>query len=313
MADPRSTRLAGAVVRVARTLVIVAFAATPLLVHPAVAAAEEAAAGRSPTVTYPQIVGAGDIASCSGSADSATAAILGRTRGTVFTSGDNVYPDGTLSQFRSCYHPTWGRFKARTRPATGNHDYHTTGAAGFFDYFGSRAGPLRRGYYAYNLGTWRIYVLNSNCDVVSCAAGSAQDRWLRANLAAYPRQCVLAIWHHPLFSSGQHGNDPAVKPLWDALYAARAEIVINGHDHNYERFERQTPTGAYSPVGIREFVVGTGGAGLRPFGTIKPHSLVRNATAHGVLRLTLATRSFGWRFTPVAGHSFTDHGWAPCR
>jgi calcineurin-like phosphoesterase family protein len=271
-----------------------------------------AARAIGPQATYPALVGAGDIADCGRTADSATAALIARIPGHVYTLGDNVYPNGTAQQFAACYQPTWGRFKLRTRPATGNHDYHTAGAAGYFGYFGRQAGRASRGYYAYNLGTWRIYVLNSNCEIVSCAAGSAQERWLRADLAANRRSCVLAYWHHPLFSSGQHGGDPAVQPLWAALYGARAEIVLNGHDHNYERFARQSPSGTPTARGIRQFVVGTGGAGLRPFGPPTRNSVARNSTTHGVLKLTLNPRSFHWRFVPVAGRTYTDAGWEPC-
>ena len=164
----------------------------------------------------------------------------------------------------------------------GNHEYVTAGAAGYFDYFGARAGPGGTGWYAYDLGSWRIYALNSNCAEVGCGAGSAQEQWLRADLATSPHACVLAYWHHPRFSSGdEHGNDPSVGALWDALYAAGAEIVINGHDHDYERFAPQTPSGAADPAtGIREFVVGTGGASLRSFSTIRANSQVRNSVTY---------------------------------
>jgi hypothetical protein len=278
--------------RLASTIVAILLAAS--VTGPAAGAPARSRTFAGPiTEAYPVLVGAGDIASCS-------------------STGDNVYPDGASRQFADCYGPTWGRYWGRTRPATGNHDYHVAGAAGFFGYFGIRVGGGRRGFYAYNLGTWRIYVLNSNCDVVGCGARSAQVRWLRADLAAHPHRCVLAYWHHPLFSSGQHGNDPAVRPFWGALHRARAEVVVNGHDHDYERFRRQTPLGRSSSLGIVQFVVGTGGAGLRPFGRIKPNSVVRASTTHGVLRLNLYARSFGWRFVPVDGATFTDRGLQSC-
>jgi hypothetical protein len=263
----------------------------------------------------PVLVGAGDIASCSSSGDSATARLLAGIAGTVFTAGDNAYNRGTLADFGSCYDPTWGAFKARTRPSPGNHDYETSGASGYFTYFGSRAGSPGKGYYAYNLGTWRIYVLNSNCaDVGGCGATSPQTRWLKADLAANPRRCVLAYWHHPLFSSGVHGNNGSLRGFWYALYAAHADVVINGHDHDYERFGRQTPTGIASTKGIREFVVGTGGGSLRDFVTVRPHSRVRNSTTFGVLKLTLHPGSYDWRFVPQSGKTFSDsHTGAPCR
>jgi len=256
----------------------------------------------------PVLVGAGDIATCGGSGDSATAALLAGIPGTVFTAGDNAYPDGSLSNYQDCYDPTWGAAFARTRPSLGNHEYATSGAAGYFAYFGSRGGSAGKGYYAYNLGTWRIYVLNSNCSRVGCGATSAQVRWLKADLAANPRRCILAYWHHPLFSSGFHGNIAAVRPFWDALYAARADVVINGHDHDYERFTRQTPSGSRSAHGIMEFVSGTGGAERRPFFTIRANSVSRSSTTFGVLKLTLHPGSYDWQFVPQAGMSFTDGG-----
>ena len=263
----------------------------------------------------PVLVGAGDIASCTSSGDAKTAALVAAIPGTVFTAGDNVYPTGTLGQFQTCYDPTWGAFKSRTRPSPGNHDYETTGASGYYDYFGSAAGTAGKGYYAYDLGAWRIYALNTNCWAVGgCGASSPQTKWLKADLAANPRRCVLAYWHHPLFSSGAHGNYQRSRAFWDTLYAAHADLVINGHDHDYERFARLTPSGTASASGIRQFVVGTGGAERRPFGRIKPHSLVRNASTFGVLKLTLHATSYDWKFVPEAGKSFTDaKNGAPCR
>ena len=259
------------------------------------------------------LVGAGDIAGCDSSGDSQTASLIKGISGTVFTAGDNVYEDGTATQFADCYGPTWGAFRDRTRPSPGNHDYHVNGAAGYFGYFGSRAGAPSRGYYAYNLGNWRIYALNSNCGQIGgCAWDSPQTRWLRADLAAHPHRCVLAYWHHPLFSSGPHGNQSQVRPLWRALYRAHAEIVINGHDHVYERFRRQSPAGAATSAGIQEFVVGTGGRSHYAFGTIKPNSLRRNAHTYGVLKLTLRRGEYSWRFVPVSGKTFTDSGTRSC-
>jgi hypothetical protein len=265
-----------------------------------------------PPAVDPVLVGAGDVASCGLTSDSRTAALLDAIAGRVFVAGDAAYPKGTAAQFRDCYGPTWGRWKLRTSPAPGNHEYYSSGAAPYFAYFGSRAGVAGRGWYAYDLGTWRIYSLNANCALVGCGAGSAQLAWLRADLAANPRACVAAIWHQPLFSSGQHGGDPSVRPLWAALEAAGAELVVNGHDHDYERFAPQTSSGVASPDGIREFVVGTGGASLRSFATIAPNSVRRNASTHGVLKLTLHDGGYDWRFVPVAGRSFTDSGSAAC-
>jgi hypothetical protein len=263
---------------------------------------------------YPVLVGAGDISSCANSGDAQTTRVLERIPGTVFTAGDNAYTSGSAAQYAKCYAPMWGRFKGRTRPVPGNHEYETAGAAPYFSYFGARAGTPGQGWYAYDVGTWRVYSLNSNCSAVGgCGAGSPQESWLRADLAANPRTCVAAIWHHPLFSSGEHGNDSATRGLWNALYDAGADVVINGHDHDYERFAPQRPDGAAdSAKGIREFVVGTGGVGLRRFVTTRANSQVRKSTVLGVLRLELKTSSYTWRFMPVAGSSWTDTGSTAC-
>jgi hypothetical protein len=257
------------------------------------------------------LAGAGDIASCSGNGDEATADLLDGIEGTVFAAGDTVYEDGTAAEFAECYEPSWGRFKERTRPAIGNHEYGTPGASGYFDYFGDAAGPDRAGYYAFDHGLWRIYVLNSMCDRVACDAGSAQERWLRTDLSVNPRRCAAAIWHHPRFSSS--GSNAAVRPLWQALQDAGAELVLSGHAHNYERFRPQTAAGTADPIrGVRGFVVGTGGRSLGGFGTILPNSEVRNASTYGVLRLTLRPNNYDWSFVPQVGRTFTDRGTASC-
>lgn len=261
------------------------------------------------------LVGAGDIADCKTLAGAeATAKLLDQISGTVMAVGDLAYPDGSKENFQ-CYDKTWGRAKSRTRPSPGNHEFHAAGATPYFDYFGAAAGDPKTGYYSYDLGSWHIIVLNSECkDVGGCDAGSPQERWLRADLAGHPVTCTLAYWHKPLFSSGSaHGNDLAIKPLWDALYGANADVVINGHDHDYERFAPQTPDGAPDSVrGIREFVVGTGGKNHRPFGAPKPNSEVRDATAFGVLKLTLKANAYDWQFIPEEGKSFTDSGSGVC-
>jgi hypothetical protein len=260
----------------------------------------------------PVLVGAGDIAYCGSTGDSATARLLLSISGTVFTTGDNAYDRGTSTEYANCYGPTWGQVRSRTRPVSGNHEYLTSGAAGYFGYFGSRAGTKGKGYYAYNVGSWRIYALNSNCAFVSCSSTSAQATWLKADLAANPRRCVMAYWHHPLFSSGEHGNNTTVKPLWNILYAYHADVVVNGHDHDYERFARQTPGGVRTERGIREFVVGTGGRSHYAWSTIKTNSLARNNTTYGVLKLTLHSTSYSWKFVPVAGKTYTDSGSTVC-
>ncbi len=261
--------------------------------------------------TPPVLVGAGDIASCSYDDDEATAKLLDSIPGVVFTAGDDAYPFGTPGQFARCYAPTWGRHKARTRPSPGNHDYDTPGGAGYYDYFGAVAGPPGQGYYSYDVAGWHIISLNSN---ISMRAGSAEEQWLRADLAAHPVRCTLAYWHHPRFSSGTtHGSFPATRPLWQALYDAHADVVVTGHEHQYERFAPQTPAGARDTArGIREFVVGTGGAHLYPFGPPMANSEVRDNTTHGVIKLTLRADGYDWEFVPVAGGSFRDAGSGRC-
>jgi acid phosphatase type 7 len=213
----------------------------------------------SPPTSDPVVLGAGDIADCASSGDEATAKLLDDISGTVYTTGDNAYESGTTTEFSECYDPTWGRHKARTRPSVGNHEYETADAQGYFDYFGSAAGDPKKGYYSYDLGEWHIVSLNSMCEHVGgCEATSPMVRWLEQDLASNPKPCTLAYWHNPLFSSGYHGSDPKMKPSWEALYAADAEVVLNGHDHDYERFAPQSPSGAAdSARGLREFVVGT--------------------------------------------------------
>jgi len=259
----------------------------------------------------PVLVGAGDISN-SGSGDSQTAALVNNLpNATVFTTGDNAYNSGTASEFSSYYDPTWGAFKARTRPAPGNHDYNTSGATGYYNYFGTLAGPSGRGYYSYDLGNWHIVSLNSE---VSMSVGSAQETWLRSDLAASSTPCTMAYWHKPLFTSGaNHGPDTSTRPLFQALYDHNADLVVTGHNHQYERFAPMTPTGTLDTTnGIRQFVAGMGGASHYSFGTIQPNSEARNSTAYGVLKLTLHSNSYDWEFVPVAGQTYTDNGTTAC-
>lgn len=260
-------------------------------------------------------VGAGDIASCSYDEDEETAKLLDKIPGIVFTLGDNAYPDGTDEEFSDCYDPTWGRHKARTRPTAGNHDYHVSGASGYFNYFGEAAGDPDKGYYSYDIGAWHIIALNSQCDEIGgCDIDSPQGKWLQADLASNPRLCTLAYWHKPRFSSSSiHGNNKTMKDFWYLLYEAGADVVLNGHAHNYERFAPQDPDGVADPEsGIRQFVAGTGGTGLYPFATIQPNSEIRESSTHGVLKLILHPTSYAWEFIPVAGKTFRDSGSAPC-
>jgi hypothetical protein len=264
----------------------------------------------------PVLVGAGDIVDCADlTGAEATAKLLDKIPGTVFTVGDNVYPDGTAEQFRDCYGPTWGRHKSRTRPSTGNHDFHSGGASPYFDYFGVAAGDPKTGDYSYDLGAWHIVVLNSEClPAGGCGPGSPQEKWLKQDLQAHPAACTLAYWHKPLFSSGgSHGNDSATHAFWLDLYAAHVALILNGHDHDYERFGPQDPSGKADPEhGIREFVVGTGGKSHRPFIVPVPNSEVRDADTFGVLKLTLHATSYNWEFIPEAGKSFADSGSGVC-
>jgi 3',5'-cyclic AMP phosphodiesterase CpdA len=264
----------------------------------------------------PILVGAGDIAECwlgflnwFGGA-TATAGLLDHIEGTVFTVGDHAYRKGTAEEFRDCYEPTWGRHKARTSPTPGNHDYDTDNAAPYFSYFGPRAGTPGQGYYSYDLEAWHIVALNSN---LTGEAWSEQERWLRADLATHKTSCTLAYWHHPVFSSGQHGNGHRMRAIWPVLYEFGVDVVVNGHDHDYERFAPQNPDGKPDAErGIREFVVGTGGAHLHGFKTILPTSEVQSNTTWGVLKLTLHAMSYDWEFIPIAGSTFRDAGSARC-
>jgi hypothetical protein len=260
------------------------------------------------------LVGAGDIASCSSDGDEATAELLDSIEGTVFTVGDNVYESGTDAEFRDCYEPSWGRHKARTRPAAGNHEYRVAGASGYYTYFGDAAGDPAKGYYSYDLGAWHIIVLNSNCQHVGgCERGSPQEQWLRADLAAHPAKCTLAYWHHPRWSSGAHQEQRQVAAFWQALYEANAEVVLSGHDHHYERFAKQTPKAAADPEqGIRQFLVGSGGKSHYATGPQVANSRVLNDDTYGVLKLTLHPTSYEWEFVPVKGKSFTDNGDTAC-
>jgi PKD repeat protein len=262
----------------------------------------------------PVFVGAGDIANCSRTQDEATATLLDGIAGTVWTAGDNVYENGTATEFANCYGPTWGRHKARTKPVAGNHEYQTSGASGYYGYFGSAAGPPTKGWYSFDIGAWHAVVLNSNCSAVGgCGAGSAQTTWLRDDLASHPATCTIALWHHPRFSSAQSSADGSTIALWQALYDYGADVIVTGHRHNYERFAPQTPAGAADPTyGIRQFVVGTGGVALVGFSGTMANSQIRNSSAYGVMKFTLHPSSYDYAFVPIAGQSFGDAGTTSC-
>jgi hypothetical protein len=277
----------------------------------------------------PLIAAAGDIAcdpespAFNGAAGTADACHMRQTSdlilqlrpNTVLALGDTQYEAGTPPDFLASYHPTWGRFKDITRPVPGNHDYGHQNGSGYFAYFGAAAGEGRKGYYSFDVGAWHLVALNSNCDElgVNCGAGFAQERWLRADLARHQEKCVLAFMHAPLFSSGQGGGHPTLLDLVIALDQAKADVLLAGSDHDYERFAPQTPYGHFDPVnGIRQFVVGTGGRDLQGFKKVKPNSEVRNADTFGVLTLKLHPTSYEWEFVPEAGRSFSDRGSHAC-
>jgi acid phosphatase type 7 len=283
-------------------------------------AANSASAQLPPGDTF-VMVGAGDIAGCKElDGARATAKLIKQIPGTVFALGDLAYEDGSTANFRNCYDTTWGAFRDRTKPSPGNHEYNNAGrAAGYFQYWGAQAGPGTRGYYSYDLGSWHIISLNTNCyawALGGCLKGSPQEEWLKQDLAAHPNACVIAYGHHPLFSSGilpSHAMRPELRDMWRDLYAAHAAIFLVGHEHSYERFAPQDPDGHADPVnGIREFVVGTGGRSHDPLGFARPNSEVRNTNTYGVLKLTLIPGSYTWEFIPEEGKTFTDSGTGFC-
>jgi acid phosphatase type 7 len=233
----------------------------------------------------------------------------------ILALGDEQYENGTLDAFKQAYAPTWGRYKKITHPTPGNHEYYSSPQAdGYFQYFGAAAGPRPQGYYSFNLGAWHIISLNANCQSIGgCGPGSPEEQWLRADLHSNRSACTLAFWHQPRFSSGTHGNDTQYATFWDDLYAAHTDMVLNGHDHDYERFAPQTPLAQSDPErGITEFVVGTGGRSHSIFLRVRANSQVRAGGTFGILTLTLQPRGFIWRFMPIAGYSFSDRGAQSC-
>jgi 3',5'-cyclic AMP phosphodiesterase CpdA len=273
------------------------------------------------------VVAAGDIAECPSGRQAETAALVERIApDAVLTLGDTVYPNGSLDEFLDCYDETWGKFRSITRAAVGNHEYHSPHAGPFYAYFCGGSGAPLEGRTSFDVGTWHVVVLNSNCggdlDVPAsvaaefggCGADSPQARWLKEDLATHRTRCTLAMWHHPRFSSGPYGNAPYMHALWQILHEAGADVVLSGHAHLYERFEPLDADGQSDPArGLREFVVGTGGkVPLHPIADVAPGSVARNNTAHGVLRLELRPTSYTWRFVAIDGSSFDDEGEAPC-
>ncbi len=314
--------------RASVTLALGAFAAIVALAA-LMAGSAAPAAGRPPD---PVIAAAGDIA-CDPNDEhfndgqgragycrqKATSDLLaGRRLAAVLPLGDNQYRDGRLKAYRASYQPSWGQVRSISHPVPGNHEYLNPGAPGYFRYYNGeaptgRAGTDGEGYYSYEIGRWHLIALNSNCGYVSCGAASPQLRWLQDDLATHPRRCVLAYFHHPRFSSGVEVTKTAgVRRIWNTLYAAGVDVILNGHSHDYERFAPQTPNGRFAKNGIREFVVGTGGKNHEGFRHIEPYSERRNSHAFGVLDLTLHPRSYSWRFVAVGPSKFADSGRDEC-
>src|SRR5882672_829257 len=275
----------------------------------------------TPSKTF-VLVGAGDIASCEslGGAE-ATAKLIESIPGDVFAAGDLAYERGTAEEFKNCYDKTWGQFKNRTHPAPGNHEFYgAKDGSPYFDYWGAQAGEREKGYYSFDLGSWHVIALNTNCaapGLGGCDAGSPQDVWLKKDLARHPKSCIVAFGHHALYSSGvlkSHAIHPELRQLWRDLYNAHADLVLNGREHSYERFAPQDPYGNLDEKsGIREFVVGTGGRDHGPLGFPIPNSQIRNAGTFGVLKLTLSPGEYSWDFVPVEGASeFHDSGEGTC-
>jgi hypothetical protein len=284
-------------------------------------AVSQSASGSDPTAETAILVGAGDIVGCQNPQGAlATAKLIDKIPGTVFTLGDLAYEAATLAQFRNCYGAAWGKFKDRTRPALGNHEYREPHATPYFQYWGEQAGPPGKGYYSYELGAWHVVVLNTNCQALGlggCAAGSPQDSWLRQDLREHRGSCIVAYGHHALFSSGifrWHAVHPELKRLWEDLYSAHADLILAGHEHSYERFAPQDPDGRADPQhGIREIIVGTGGRSHDPLGWALPNSEVQNFDTYGVLKLTLSPQGYTWEFIPEEGKTFHDAGAGVCQ
>lgn len=265
-----------------------------------------------PTPREPAVlVGAGDIAVCDRSGDSTTAVLIDSLGGFVFAAGDNLHDPTPDVTYEGCYGPTWGRFREKTFPAIGNHDYDYASGESYFDYFGDRAGPRGRGYYSTDVGPWHLIVLNSNATRVPTAPESEQERWLRADLAASRASCTIAIWHHPRFYHGSFNRNGSVRSFWAALVAARADVVVNGHFHLYERYAPQDADAKPLANGPRQFTVGTGGRTLDALATAAPNLEYRQNTSLGVLKLTLGDGWYEWQFVSET-HEVMDQGRAEC-
>ena len=264
--------------------------------------------GDNPSRSEGVLVGAGDIARCGLAGAELTASLLDGLPGTVFTAGDNAYMNGSAADYRNCYAPTWGRHRSRTMPTLGNHEYHTAGAAGYFGYFGAVGGAVGQGYYSYTVGPWLVLAINSE---IPSGVGSAQLQWVRNQLMTSPR-CTAVIWHRPLFTSGPNGPNADMQDLWRVLYEMDVDIIINAHDHLFERFALQTPDGRPDPVrGIRQFTVGTGGGPLYQRARSAANSEALGSV-WGVTSFTLQKDAYSWAFIPVEGQAFRDSGSGVC-
>ncbi|HVQ22085.1 MAG TPA: metallophosphoesterase [Candidatus Saccharimonadia bacterium] len=275
-----------------------------------------AATAPPPSATSPAsvtLITAGDIARCDSQDDESTAALAATYPGTVLVLGDNVYENGSSREYQDCYQPSWGQRLDRTLAVPGNHDHHVPGAKGYFDYFGARAGPDKRGWYAQTLGAWRLITLDSECTVVGgCGERSPQYQWLTAELSENPTRCTVVAFHRPRYSSGYHGDYAPVDPLWRLVVDAGADIVLNGHEHSYERLGPMDADGRADPEGVDAFIVGTGGAALRGFKDIVQTSQVRIDDRHGVLVLQLADSAFDWAFHSTPDGVVEDRGTGTC-
>lgn len=294
-------------------------ATVPFTATPTFTATPEPTSTPSPTPAPVTLVGAADVSYCGedwlGDEESAkvlAAVIEQHPEAQIFVAGDNVQGVGMMAEYLNCFTPTWGQFKDRIHPAPGNHDYMTDQGAPYYTYFGEQAGEAGQGYYSYDLGEWHIIALNSNCNDIGCREGSRQMAWLRQDLENNNKRCTMMYWHHPRYSSGLAGSYGSVYDFWAIGLEYGVEMVVSGHDHGYERFAPQDNDGNASPVGIRQFVVGTGGAYLRDWGEVKPNSEIRDNETHGVIKFTLYPDSYAWEFLPSDDGPLTDSGSGVC-
>jgi hypothetical protein len=261
------------------------------------------AGGVEPLVTAPTpittvLLAAGDIGVCGSTAAVGTGQMLDMLEGTILAVGDMAYRHGTAQEFETCYDPVWGRHKARTRPSPGNHEYETSGAVPYFDYFGTQAGPSGLGYYSFRSGDWLVLSLNSNLPI---GGATAQAQWIRSELTPNTSRCALAYFHHPLYSSGPNGDNARLAGLWQMLYENGVDVIVSAHEHLYERYAPMSPDGQRNDArGIRQFIAGTGGAGLYTVTSAHPQSQIQ-IVSHGILKLTLAAAGYNWEFLQPDG------------